>query len=575
MQERLAQHALGEVRRSAVLAGLRLAVGGEVLESGDDVLLVPERRVALESAHSGDPHAGDQIGVLSECLLDPSPPGLAHHVHDRGQRLVRSSRPRFKSRCREKRFHEFRIERSCKRNGLREACALDGRVTVQTFFVENHGDSETRVFDEKLLDRIGEFRHVSGFLARTGVAGAAHLAGRVSLFECNLGFLKIEVTLCIPNNVNLAGTGFIGPAHLEALRRNNIKIAGLAEATPELAQKKAAELGIEHAYPSLEAMLADPKVTSVHLATPNYLHYSQAKAALLAGKHVVCEKPMAMISQESAELVKLAAELNRVTAVNFNLRFYPVVQQARAMVQSGELGSLYILQGSYLQDWLLLPTDWNWRLVPEVGGTLRAVADIGSHWLDLMTFITGLRIEEVFADFKTFLPIRKRPAKPVETYSGKLLQPEDYVDQPIYTEDYASILIHYENGVHGVLTVAQVCAGRKNRLYFEIDGAKSSMAWDSEHPNDLWLGHRETPNGILMKDPALVAPEVREVISYPGGHQEGFPDTFKQCFRAFYEAIRSGKPVAGGYPTFVDGHREIVLCEAILKSHRTRGWVRV
>ena len=168
-------------------------------------------------------------------------------------------------------------------------------------------------------------------------------------------------------------------------------------------------------------MLADPAITSVHLATPNYLHFTQAKAALLAGKHVVCEKPLAMNSQESAELVRLAAETKRVNAINFNLRFYPLVQQARAMVQSGELGNLYILQGSYLQDWLLLPTDWNWRLEPQVGGTLRAVADIGSHWLDLLTFITGLRIEEVFADFKTFLPVRKSPAKPVETYSGKLL----------------------------------------------------------------------------------------------------------------------------------------------------------
>lgn len=376
--------------------------------------------------------------------------------------------------------------------------------------------------------------------------------------------------------VGLAGTGFIGPAHLEALRRNNIKVVGLAESTAELAQKKALELGIESGYASYAEMLADPRITVVHLATPNYLHFEQAKAALLAGKHVVCEKPLAMNSRESAELVRLAAEQRRVNAINFNLRFYPIVQQARAMVQAGELGDLFILQGSYLQDWLLYPTDWNWRLEPQLGGTLRAVADIGSHWLDLLTFITGLRIEEVFADFKTFLPVRKRPARPVETYSGKLLQASDYVDQPISTEDYATILLHYENGARGVVTVAQVCAGRKNRLYFEIDGAKSALAWDSEHPNDLWLGRRDGPNGLLMKDPSLVAPEVRQVISYPGGHQEGFPDTFKQLQAKVYRYLRAGNfDAPADFPTFADGHYEMLLCEAVERSAKEGAWVKV
>jgi len=376
--------------------------------------------------------------------------------------------------------------------------------------------------------------------------------------------------------VGIAGTGFIGPAHLEGLRRNNIQVTGLAEFSYELAQKKAAELGIEKAYESFEAMIADPAITVVHLATPNRLHFEHAKAALLAGKHVVCEKPLAMNSAESAELVRLAAEMKRVNAINFNLRFYPLVRQARQMVQNGELGNLFILQGSYLQDWLLYETDWNWRLVPEEGGTLRAVADIGSHWLDLLTFITGLRIESVFADFKTFLPTRKKPAKPVETYSGKILKPEDYIDQPIYTEDYATILLHYENGVRGVLTVAQVCAGRKNRLYFEIDGSKSSLSWDSEHPNDLWLGHRDEPNGILMKDPSLVDPEVRPFIGYPGGHQEGFPDTFKQLVGSVYQYLRAGDfSAAPVFPTFADGHYEMLLCEAIEKSAKEGRWCEV
>lgn len=376
--------------------------------------------------------------------------------------------------------------------------------------------------------------------------------------------------------VGVAGTGFIGPAHIEALRRNGITVLGLAENTREKAQQKAAEMGIPRIYGSLDEMLKDEDIQVVHLATPNYLHYPHAKAALLAGKHVVCEKPLAMNTRESAELVQLAKESGKVNAVNFNIRMYPLVQQARSMVQSGELGDLFILQGSYLQDWLLFPTDWNWRLEPELGGTLRAVGDIGSHWLDLITFITGLRVVEVFADFKTMIPVRKKPAKPVETYTGKILQPEDYVDQPIFTEDYATILLHFENDVRGVLTVGQVCSGRKNRLFFEINASKSSLAWDSERPNELWVGHRTQPNQIIMKDPALLSPEARAVTSYPGGHNEGFPDTFKQLYHKVYTYILNGDySKTPDFPTFADGHYEMQLCEAIERSAKEKVWTKV
>ena len=376
--------------------------------------------------------------------------------------------------------------------------------------------------------------------------------------------------------VGIAGTGFIGPAHLEALRRNNINVIGLAEATPQLTRQKAEQLGIKKAYPDFKAMISDPEISVVHLATPNVLHFAQAQAALQAGKHVVCEKPLAMTSQESAELVRLASQKKLVNAVNFNLRFYPISQHARSIVHSGELGKVFSVQGSYLQDWLLLKTDWNWRLDPELGGTLRAVADIGSHWLDLTSFITGLKISEVMADFKTFHPTRKRPSKPVETYTGKLLKPEDYIDQPISTEDYATILIHFENGAHGVLTVSQVSAGRKNRLYYEISGSKSSIAFESERPNELWIGHRDRPNELLLKDPSLLSDEASSVTSYPGGHNEGFPDTFKQISAKIYTYIRRGNfDAKPDFPTFADGHYELKICEAIEKSAKEKQWITI
>jgi predicted dehydrogenase len=374
----------------------------------------------------------------------------------------------------------------------------------------------------------------------------------------------------------IAGTGFIGPAHLEALRRNNIHVTGLAESSKELAQKKADELGIPTAYASFEDMIADPQITTVHLATPNFLHYSQARSALIAGKHVVCEKPLAINSTESSELVSLANERKLVNVVNFNLRFYPLCHHARTMVRQGQLGEIRLVHGSYLQDWLLYETDWNWRLDKKIGGPLRAVADIGSHWMDMVTFITGLKINAVLADLKTFFPVRKKPAGSIDTFNGKLVKAQEYVDQPIETEDYASILLRFNNGAKGVLTVSQISAGRKNRLWLELDGSESAVSFNSERPNELWIGYREKPNEILLKDPSLLSEEAREITSYPGGHNEGYPDTFKQLYAKVYQYIREGNfDAKPGFPTFVDGHYEILLCEAIEKSASEEKWIYI
>lgn len=376
--------------------------------------------------------------------------------------------------------------------------------------------------------------------------------------------------------VGVIGTGFIGPAHIEALRRlGNIEVVALAEYSEDAAKSKAQALGIERHYGDYRKLLQDKDIESVHICSPNHLHYEMAKAALEAGKHVICEKPLAVSVEEAQELVALAEKKNVVNAVNFNIRYYPLAKQLRLMIEKGDLGEIFAVQGSYLQDWLFHPTDYNWRLEPNKSGQSRAVADIGSHWMDLIESVTGLKITSLCADFATFHKIRKKPLKPVETYAGKVLKPEDYKDVPINTEDYATVMLRFENDARGVMTVNQVAAGRKNRLYFEIDGSKQAIAWESEMPNQLWIGKRDGNNEIMLRDPSLVYPECRNIIDYPGGHNEGFPDTFKQLLREVYDSISARRPVPASYPTFRDGLRELVLCEKIMESNKKQAWVKV
>ena len=377
--------------------------------------------------------------------------------------------------------------------------------------------------------------------------------------------------------IGIVGAGFIGPAHIEALRRQGFDVIALAESSQTLADQAAARLFVPNAYGNYLDMLSNPELDVIHITSPNFLHYAQAKAVLEAGKHVLSEKPLSMNAKESAELVSLSKQLGLVNAVNYNLRFYPLVQEARELVRSGSLGEkVYIVQGSYLQDWLLLDTDWNWRLEPEYGGELRAIADIGSHWLDLVTFVLDTKVESVFADFATFLPIRKKPLQKVDTFDGKLHQDLQFEEKPIHTEDYAAVLLRFENGAKGSMIVSQVSSGRKNRLSFEINAAKRSLVWDSEKPNELMIGNRNEPNQLLIKDPSLMSEHARWSASYPGGHPEGYPDTFKQLQKLFYAYIAAGdynaKP---DFPTFEDGHRAILVDEAILQSARESRWVKV
>jgi predicted dehydrogenase len=374
----------------------------------------------------------------------------------------------------------------------------------------------------------------------------------------------------------IIGTGFIGPAHVEAIRRlGYVEVAAVAERGQELAERKAAELSIPKAYGDYHQLLADPEIDVVHNCTPNHLHFEVNRDILAAKKHVVSEKPLAMDSTESRELVRLAEASGVVHAIDFNYRYMPLVQQARLMCQSADdVGRVLAVHGSYLQDWLHKDTDWNWRLVPEMSGASRAVADIGSHWCDLIQFVTGLKIVRVMADLVTIHPVRKRPKVEVETYAGKVLKPEDMEDVPIETEDYASILLEFDSGMHGVLTVNQCAAGRKNRLYYEIDGSNCALAWNQEKPNELWVGRRDGPNQVIMKDPSLLYPGAREYAHYPGGHNEAYPDGPKNLFRNVYGFI-AGERAGGDFATFVDGHNEIAICDAVLKSSQEKQWVTV
>ena len=368
----------------------------------------------------------------------------------------------------------------------------------------------------------------------------------------------------------VVGTGFIGAVHVEALRRLGVEVVGIVGSSPERARAKALAPVVE----SYEQLLADGRVDVVHLTTPNHLHHAQVKQALEAGKHVVCEKPLAVTSEQSAELVGLAERSGLVHCTNFNIRFYPQVQQARALVAEGALGAVWNVHGGYLQDWLLLPTDWNWRLEPEKGGALRAVADIGSHWLDLVQFVVGVRVDSLLADLATTIPVRRRPAREIETFAAA--DEVEREDAAMTTEDLAHILLRFEDGARGSLVVSQVSAGRRNSLRFEVDGSKGALAWDSERNEELWLGHRGKPNELLLRDPALLAPEASTRTRLPAGHAEGFAETFKELYRAVYAAVAAGGPPdQPDYPTFDDGHRENVLGDAVALSNRERRWVEV
>jgi predicted dehydrogenase len=377
-----------------------------------------------------------------------------------------------------------------------------------------------------------------------------------------------------PIRTAIFGSGFMGRVHLEAVRRlESVEAAAIAGRNEEAIRRMGAGFSIPTVTKDYRDVLRDPDIDAVHICTPNAQHFSMAKDALVAGKHVLCEKPLTTTVAESEELVALANHNGVRNCVCHNLRYYPMVQQMRSLREAGELGEVLVVQGTYSQDWLLYDTDWNWRVDTKDGGPSRCMADIGSHYFDMAEHVTGLRVTSLCADLQTFHPTRKQPKHSVETFANKLMGPGDYIETPITTEDFGAVLFRMGKHTRGCMTASQVSAGRKNGFRLEVYGTRASVAWNQERPDELWVGHRDAGNEIYVKDPSLLKPGARSYADLPGGHSEGYDDTFKQVFRRFYASI-SGGGVAE-YPQFVDGLRQMKILNAVLESNRSRAWTDV
>ena len=366
----------------------------------------------------------------------------------------------------------------------------------------------------------------------------------------------------------VAGTGFIGRVHCRSARLAGARLVGVSASTPASAQLAAAELGAERAFASSEELVEADDVDVVHVCTPNHLHEPLTLKALAAGKHVVCEKPVALDAAGAARIAEAAAAAGRVVAVPFVYRFHPTVREARARIAAGELGRLRLLHGSYQQDWLLDADDVNWRVDAALGGPSRAFADIGSHWCDLVEFTSGTRITRLLARTVTTVPERAAaPGGP--TFSAGAGSPQR---RPVDTEDAVMLLFETDRGGLGSLVVSQVSPGRKNRLWFELDGDRAAVVFDQEHPETLWVGHRDRVV-LVDRDPAHLAPDAARLATLPAGHGQGYHDCFDLFVADTYTAIRGAAP--DGLPLVDDGVRAARITDAVLSSARSQTWTEV
>ncbi|TDX42891.1 putative dehydrogenase [Halanaerobium congolense] len=376
--------------------------------------------------------------------------------------------------------------------------------------------------------------------------------------------------------VGIIGSGFIGEAHIEAMRRLNfIEVIALAENDVALAKKRAEELNIPGYYGDYKELLKNEEIDAIHNCTPNFLHCEINIAAMKANKNVFSEKPLAVSYKQAKELTQVAEDSDVYNGVNFNYRHYPLVKEMKNKIKN-EAGNINIVQGYYLQDWLLYDTDYNWRVNSEAGGESRAIADIGSHWCDLVQFLTDSKIKKVFSNLKIIHPYRKKPAGENKTFEKNKSKEAKFDKISVNTEDYGSVLLELENGAVGNFTVSQVSAGHKNDLFVEINGSENTYSWSQENANQLFIGHRDKANEILLKDPGILSEKVKKDCYYPGGHIEGWSEGLKNSIKDFYNCIlAAGDPADYDFATFADGALEVKITEAILKSSREEKWVEV
>jgi predicted dehydrogenase len=378
------------------------------------------------------------------------------------------------------------------------------------------------------------------------------------------------VDVTTPLRAAVIGTGFVGPFHVDAVRRAGLAdVVIVAGSNPDRTAARARSLGVPHSTTDLDAVLSDPDIDVVHVCTPNDSHVALARRSLEAGKHVVVEKPLALSLSDASDLARLAASSGRHAMVAFTYRGYPMVRRARQLVAAGELGTLRLIHGAYLQDWLAEETDYNWRLEPASGAS-RAVADIGSHWVDTAEFVSGRRVSAVLADFATFMTSRQRPTTESAAFESSDGERETVA---IASEDAATILLRFDDGSRGAVVISQVSPGRKNAFGFEIAGSRASLAWEQERPESLWIGARHESRR-LHREPEPVS---SGVPSLPAGHPEGWAEALRDVLRPFYGAIADGTaPSADGsaapYPTLADGVRAVAVVEAVVASARSERW---
>ncbi|CAB4329278.1 MAG: gfo/Idh/MocA family oxidoreductase [Actinobacteria bacterium] len=377
--------------------------------------------------------------------------------------------------------------------------------------------------------------------------------------------MKINATAVI-------GTGFIGAVHIEAIRRTGNYVKGVLSGSEKSTLQATAKYKIKTAYSSIDEICSDKDVSVVHVTSPNALHVEQVEKLIAAKKHVVCEKPLALTAAEGAHLLKLATEAGITHALCFNTRFYPMVHEAQSRFHNKEIGELRYIHAQYHQDWLALDTDWNWRLESEKAGGLRAVADIGSHLLDQLNFITGEEIESVFADLHTLIKVRNRPMGEVQTFTSS--SNADRKEVPMSSDDAAGLVLRFRNGARATISISQISFGSKNAIKWEISGTKASLSFDSEEPESLIMGNRGSGNEIIRKDPSLLSSSAAGITFYPGGHVEGFGETFRGLFETVYNHIEN--PTAEiKFPTFADGVQSLELTDAIAESSKTATWVKL